>query len=45
MTITVATLLCTGASKCVGKLTHVLSSDVACVTYGEKIVKASLLDF
>jgi hypothetical protein len=42
MIVTVAMLACTGASKCAGKLTHVLSSDAAWVPYGEKSVKVFL---
>jgi len=45
MTITVATLACTGASKCAGKLRHVLSSDASWVPYGDKSVKVNLLYF
>jgi len=45
MTVTIATLACTGASKCAGKLTHVVSSDAAWVPYGEKSVKVNLFYF
>ena len=43
MTITVATLASTATSNCVGKLMHGLSSDAACVYYGEKIIKVNQL--
>jgi hypothetical protein len=45
MTVTAAMLTCTGASKCAGKLTHVLSRDAAWVPYGEKSVKVNLFYF
>jgi aspartate/tyrosine/aromatic aminotransferase len=45
MTITVATLACTGALKCAAKLMHVLSSDATSVPYGVKSVKVNLFYF
>jgi hypothetical protein len=45
MIITVGMLASTGASKCAGKLTRVLSSDAAWVSYGEKSLKANLFYF
>jgi len=45
MIITVATLASTGASKCAGKLTHVLSSGAAWVPYGEISLKVNLFYF
>jgi len=45
MTVTVAMLACMGASKCAGKLMHILSSDAAWVPYGEKSVKVNLFYF